>query len=84
MLIEVIAWIRGLANGEIAGVGQLQFLQPILGLLQSAAPIGEKIRSQLVAVVILVVSYFAGARRFAWLRTDQRERPPEEPFGLKQ
>jgi drug/metabolite transporter (DMT)-like permease len=55
----------GLANGGIAGVGELQFLQPILGLLLSAAFSREQISSKLVAVMILIVSCVAGARRFA-------------------
>lgn len=65
MLIGFIFWYRGLADGGIASVGQLQFLQPFLGLLLSAALLGEQISSYLVAVMILVVSCVAGARRFA-------------------
>lgn len=65
MLIGFIFWYRGLADGGIASIGQLQFLQPFLGLLLSAAILGEQISSQLVAVMILVVSCVAGARRFA-------------------
>lgn len=65
MLIGFIFWYRGLADGGIASVGQLQFLQPFLGLLLSAAILGEQISSHLVAVMILVVSCVAGARRFA-------------------
>lgn len=65
MLIGFIFWYRGLADGGIASVGQLQFLQPFLGLLLSAALLGEQVSSDLVAVMILVVSCVAGARRFA-------------------
>ena len=37
MLIGFVFWYRGLALGGIAGVGQLQLMQPFLGLAFSAA-----------------------------------------------
>ena len=37
MLVGFVFWYRGLALGGIAGVGQLQLLQPFLGLALAAA-----------------------------------------------
>lgn len=65
MLIGFIFWYRGLAEGGIASVGQLQFLQPFLGLMLSAAILGERIDPDLIAAMVLVVFCVAGARRFA-------------------
>ncbi|KAF0163822.1 MAG: ydeK [Rhodocyclaceae bacterium] len=65
MLIGFIFWYRGLADGGIASIGQLQFLQPFLGLMLSAAILGERISPDLIVVMVLVVSCVAGTRRFA-------------------
>src|SRR3546814_20573532 len=42
MLIGFIFWYRGLAQGGIAAVGQLQLLQPFIGLALAAALLGYK------------------------------------------
>lgn len=65
MLIGFIFWYRGLAEGGIASVGQLQFLQPLLGLLLAATILGESIRWPLFAVMLLVIVCVANARRYA-------------------
>lgn len=65
MLIGFIFWYRGLAEGGIASVGQLQFLQPPLGLLLAATILGESIRWPLFAVMLLVIVCVANARRYA-------------------
>jgi drug/metabolite transporter (DMT)-like permease len=65
MLIGFIFWYRGLAQGGIASVGQLQFLQPFLGLALAAAILGEPIGWSLLVVMILVIGCVAAARRFA-------------------
>ena len=48
MLIGFVFWYRGLAQGGIAAVGQLQLLQPFFGLLLAATllhgPVGSKLR----------------------------------------
>ena len=65
MLIGFVFWYRGLAQGGIASVGQLQYLQPFFGLALSALILGETIGWLLVAVMALVILCVAGARRHA-------------------
>ncbi|MGG3450580.1 DMT family transporter [Domibacillus aminovorans] len=65
MLIGFVFWYRGLAQGGIAAVGQLQLLQPFFGLLLASMILNEKVSPALVAVNIAVVLCVAAARRFA-------------------
>jgi drug/metabolite transporter (DMT)-like permease len=65
MLIGFVFWYRGLALGGIAGVGQLQLLQPFLGLLLAASLLGEHVSPSMVIATLAVVLCVAGARRFA-------------------
>lgn len=65
MLIGFVFWYRGLALGGIAGVGQLQLLQPFFGLALAALLLGEPVSMLMVAVTAAVVSCVAGSRRFA-------------------
>jgi len=43
MMLGFVFWYRGLALGGIAGVGQLQLLQPFLGLLLAGLVLGEPV-----------------------------------------
>ncbi|WP_029558151.1 DMT family transporter [Xanthobacter sp. 91] len=65
MLVGFVFWYRGLALGGIAGVGQLQLLQPFLGLMLAAAILGESIAWPMLAATGVVVLCVAGARHFA-------------------
>ncbi|HYD99087.1 MAG TPA: DMT family transporter [Alphaproteobacteria bacterium] len=65
MLIGFVFWYRGLAEGGIAAVGQLQLLQPFLGLALAGALLGEPVGWGLVAVAAGVVLCVAGSKRFA-------------------
>ncbi|KAA2242071.1 DMT family transporter [Salinarimonas soli] len=65
MLVGFVFWYRGLAEGGIAAVGQLQLLQPFLGLALAGALLGEPVGWGLVAVAAGVVACVAGAKRFA-------------------
>lgn len=65
MLIGFVFWYRGLAIGGIAGVGQLQLLQPFFGLLLAALLLGEPVPGVMVAITVLVVGCVIGAKRFA-------------------
>ena len=65
MLVGFIFWYRGLALGGIAGVGQLQLLQPFFGLLLANLLLHEPISWTMAATTSLVVVCVAGARRFA-------------------
>lgn len=65
MLVGFVFWYRGLALGGIAGVGQLQLLQPFFGLLLAAGLLGEKVSVTMIATTLAVVLCVAGARKFA-------------------
>lgn len=64
MLIGFVFWYRGLALGGIAGVGQLQLLQPFFSLLLAGLLLGEAVSWSMAAVTALVVGCVAGAKRF--------------------
>ncbi|MBP6876958.1 MAG: DMT family transporter [Phenylobacterium sp.] len=65
MLIGFVFWYRGLALGGVAAVGQLQLLQPLMGLGLAAWLLGEPVGWSMAAVTAGVVLCVAGARRFA-------------------
>jgi drug/metabolite transporter (DMT)-like permease len=62
MLVGFIFWYRGLAQGGIAAVGQLQLLQPFLGLMLAAWLLGEPVTPVMLAVTAFVVACVAGAK----------------------
>jgi len=65
MLIGFIFWYRGLAQGGIAAVGQLQLLQPFFGLALAATLLHEQVSPIMLVVTVAVVGCVAGAKRFA-------------------
>ncbi|HLJ70886.1 MAG TPA: DMT family transporter [Roseiarcus sp.] len=65
MLIGFVFWYRGLALGGIAAVGQLQLLQPFLGLFLAALLLGEEVGALALVTTAAVVLCVAGARRYA-------------------
>jgi len=65
MLIGFVFWYRGLALGGIAGVGQLQLLQPFFGLVLAAALLHEQVPAAMIFVAIAVVICVAGAKHFS-------------------
>jgi drug/metabolite transporter (DMT)-like permease len=65
MLIGFVFWYRGLAQGGIAAVGQLQLLQPFLSLALAALLLHEQVGLTVWAVAACVVVCVAGAKRFA-------------------
>ncbi|THF62307.1 DMT family transporter [Pseudothauera nasutitermitis] len=65
MLIGFVFWYRGLAQGGIAAVGQLQLLQPFLGLALAALLLHETVSWGMLAGTLGAVACVAGARRFA-------------------
>lgn len=65
MLIGFVFWYRGLAQGGIAAVGQLQLLQPFFGLALAATLLHESVSWLMLAVTIAVILCVAGARKFA-------------------
>ena len=64
MLVGFVFWYRGLALGGIAGVGQLQLLQPFLGLGLAALLLHETVPWTMFATAAMVVGCVAGAKRY--------------------
>jgi drug/metabolite transporter (DMT)-like permease len=65
MLIGFIFWYRGLAQGGIAAVSQLQLFQPFFSLIQASLILNEIVSWPMVAVTAAVSLCVAGAKRFA-------------------
>ncbi|RUZ72848.1 DMT family transporter [Mesorhizobium sp. M7A.F.Ca.US.006.01.1.1] len=65
MLIGFVFWYRGLAQGGIAAVGQLQLLQPFFGLALAATLLHEQVSPLMIVVTLGVVLCVVGAKRFA-------------------
>jgi drug/metabolite transporter (DMT)-like permease len=65
MLIGFVFWYRGLAQGGIAAVGQLQLLQPFFGLALAATLLHEHVSMGMLGVTVAVIVCVAGAKKFA-------------------
>ncbi|WJK07839.1 DMT family transporter [Pseudomonas fluorescens] len=65
MLIGFVFWYRGLAQGGIAAVGQLQLLQPLFGLALAATLLHEHVSIGMLVVTLGVILCVAGAKKFA-------------------
>ncbi|WP_114097565.1 DMT family transporter [Thalassospira profundimaris] len=65
MLIGFFFWYRGLALGGIATVGQLQLLQPFMGLMLASMILAEPVSWAMIVVTLAVVLCVAGAKKFA-------------------
>ncbi|GAB3457192.1 DMT family transporter [Massilia terrae] len=65
MLIGFLFWYRGLAQGGIAAVGQLQLFQPFMGLGLAALLLHEKVNGAMIVVTLGAVICVAGAKKFA-------------------
>ncbi|ETF07595.1 MULTISPECIES: DMT family transporter [Pseudomonas] len=65
MLIGFVFWYRGLAQGGIAAVGQLQLLQPFFGLALAATLLHEQVSVGMLGVTLGVILCVTGAKKFA-------------------
>lgn len=65
MLVGFVFWYRGLAQGGIAAVGQLQLLQPFMGLALAALLLHEHVTMTMLAMTLGAMACVAGARKFA-------------------
>lgn len=65
MFIGFIFWYRGLAQGGIASVGQVQLLQPFFGLALASTLLHEKVSIGMLLITLLVILCVAGSRKFA-------------------
>jgi drug/metabolite transporter (DMT)-like permease len=65
MLVGFVFWYRGLAEGGIVAVGQLQLLQPFFGLALAATLLDEAVNWTMLVATLAIVACVAGARKFA-------------------
>ena len=65
MLIGFFFWYKGLALGGIAKVGQIQLVQPFIGLMFCAALLNEQISFLMIAVSLAVVGCVVMAKKYA-------------------
>lgn len=65
MLIGFIFWYKGLSQGGIAAVGQLQLLQPFFGLALAATLLNESVNIIMLLVTIAVIFCVAGSRKYS-------------------
>jgi drug/metabolite transporter (DMT)-like permease len=65
MLVGFVFWYRGLAQGGIAAVGQLQLLQPFFGLALAATLLHEQVSPGMLVVTVAVILCVAGAKKFS-------------------
>jgi drug/metabolite transporter (DMT)-like permease len=63
MFLGFFAWYRGLAQGGIAAVGQVQLLQPFLTIFASALLLGERLDWATIVAAALVITSIAIGRR---------------------
>jgi len=63
MFLGFFAWYRGLAEGGVARVGQVQLSQPVLTLLWSALLLGERVGPLTVLCALLVLGSVAVGQR---------------------
>lgn len=65
MFIGFIFWYKGLAQGGISTVGQLQLLQPFFGLALAAYLLHEPVSMGMLGVTAGVILCVAGTKKFA-------------------
>ncbi|WP_293311800.1 DMT family transporter [Pedobacter sp. UBA5917] len=65
MFIGFIFWYKGLAQGGIATVGQLQLLQPFFGLALAATLLHEEVSLNMLAVTVGIIICVACSKKFA-------------------
>ncbi len=68
MFLGFVFWYKGLAQGGTATVGQLQLLQPFLGLALAAFLLHEKVSVGMLAVTLGVILCVAGTKKFAKIK----------------
>lgn len=65
MWLGFLFWYKGLAQGGIAKVGQIQLLQPFIGFYFSYLLLNEKIDLSMIVVCIATIICVALAKKFA-------------------
>jgi len=64
MLIGFFFWYKGLAQGGIAAISQLQLLQPLMGLGIAAALLHEHVSWSMLVVTAATILCVAAAKKF--------------------
>jgi drug/metabolite transporter (DMT)-like permease len=65
MFIGFIFWYKGLVQGGIATIGQLQLLQPLFGLALAGLLLKEEVSIGMIIVTFFVILCVAGTKKFA-------------------
>jgi drug/metabolite transporter (DMT)-like permease len=65
MLVGFVFWYRGLAQGGIAAVGQLQLLQPFCGMFIASIMLREVVEWPMLMTSIAAALCVAGAKQFS-------------------
>lgn len=65
MLVGFIFWYKGLAQGGIASIGQLQLLQPFMGLGLAFLVLGEVVNMTMLFCTIAVIFCVAASKKFS-------------------
>lgn len=65
MFLGFVFWYRGLAQGGIAAVGQLQLLQPFIGLALAAWLLGENVTWGMLIITMIAVLCVAASKKYA-------------------
>lgn len=65
MFIGFVFWYRGLTLGSIAAVGQLQLMQPFLGLALAALLLHETVNTGMLISTLGAVACVVGAKKYA-------------------
>lgn len=65
MLLGFVFWYRGLAQGGIAAVGQLQLFQPFIGLALAGWLLHETVSWTMLVVTLAAVLCVVGAKNYA-------------------
>ncbi|GAA5008636.1 DMT family transporter [Acinetobacter puyangensis] len=66
MFLGFVFWYKGLAQGGIAAVGQLQLLQPFFGFVLAALFLHETIHPQFVVITLAVLCCAGFAKKYAY------------------
>ncbi|NUF12909.1 DMT family transporter, partial [Acinetobacter oleivorans] len=64
MLIGFFFWYKGLAQGGIAAISQLQLLQPLMGLAIAAALLHEHVSWSMLVVTAATILCVTAAKKF--------------------
>jgi drug/metabolite transporter (DMT)-like permease len=64
MLIGFFFWYKGLAQGGIAAISQLQLLQPLMGLGIAAVLLHEQVSWSMLVVTAATILCVAAAKKF--------------------